>query len=290
MTKELKQFEVLRWASLFLEKHRREARVAEILLQHHLRVTRSQFFMLMQEPLPKAVVDPFKADIEKHAKTGIPVQHLTGYETFYGREFTVNKHVLIPRPETEELVLHVIQSAKNSNTEQLTIIDIGTGSGVIATTLALELPTATVYATDISDKALAVAKANAENLQANVHFLQGDFLQPVIDESIQADIIVSNPPYIAKEDAPSMSDTVKNFDPELALFAEAGGLAAYQQIISQVPEVMKSSALLAFEIGHEQGDALHALIHQKFPTSNVTTIQDINKKDRIISATISKKK
>lgn len=288
MTQSLKQFEVLRWASLFLEEHARETRVAEILLQHHLQVTRSQFFMLMQEPVPSAIVDLFQADIERHAKTGIPVQHLTGYETFYGREFTVNKHVLIPRPETEELVQHVIQLAKNSDREQLTIIDIGTGSGVIAITLALELPNATIYATDISEEALAVAKSNAEKQQANVHFLQGDFLQPAINETIQADIIVSNPPYIAKADAPSISDTVKNFDPELALFAEDNGLAAYQKIIRQAPDVINGSALLAFEIGHEQGEALHALIHQTFPSSTVTTIQDINKKDRIVSAVILK--
>ncbi|MGJ9458210.1 peptide chain release factor N(5)-glutamine methyltransferase [Oceanobacillus sp. CF4.6] len=287
MTQSTKQFEVLRWASLFLEKHNREARVAEILLQHHLQVTRSQFFMLMQDPIPQDIVDRFQADIEKHAETGIPVQHLTGMESFYGREFTVNKHVLIPRPETEELVQHVIHTAENSD-ERLTIVDIGTGSGVIAITLALELPHATVYATDISKDALMVAKRNAEKLQANVTFLQGDFLQPMMDETIQADIIVSNPPYIAKADAPSLSDTVKNFDPDLALFAEDDGLAAYQKIIGQAPKVIRKRGLLAFEIGHEQSEALHMLIHEVFPKSNITTIQDINKKDRIVSAKINK--
>ncbi|MFC4024951.1 peptide chain release factor N(5)-glutamine methyltransferase [Oceanobacillus longus] len=289
MTQSTKQFEVLRWASLFLEKHDREPRVAEILLQHHLHVTRSQFFMLMQDPIPQDIVNRFQADIEKHAETGIPVQHLTGFESFYGRDFTVNKHVLIPRPETEELVQHVIQHAENRDNERLTIVDIGTGSGVIAITLALELPHATIYATDISKYALMVAKQNAEKLQANVTFLQGDFLQPVIGEGIQADIIVSNPPYIAKADAHSLSDTVKNFDPELALFAENNGLAAYQKIIGQAPKVIRKRGLLAFEIGHEQSETMHKLIHEVFPKSNVTTIQDINKKDRIVSAEINNK-
>lgn len=288
MTKSLKQFEVLRWASLFLEEHNREPRVAEILLQHHLNVTRSQFYMLMQEPVSDEIAEMFKAQIVKHAETGIPVQHLTGYESFYGRDFTVNEHVLIPRPETEELVLHIIDSAgqpANSN-QPLTIVDIGTGSGIIAITLALELPEAKVYASDISKDALAIARQNAKRLGADVTFLQGDFLEPIIDEQIKADIIVSNPPYIAREEAPLLSDTVKNFDPELALFAEKNGLAAYQKIIMQAPEAVNADALIAFEIGHKQGRAVRALIKGTFPGSAVTTIQDINKKDRIVSAVI----
>ncbi|WP_044476777.1 peptide chain release factor N(5)-glutamine methyltransferase [Oceanobacillus massiliensis] len=288
MTKSLKQFEVLRWASLFLEKYDREPRVAEILLQHHLNVTRSQFYMLMQEPVSGEIAEMFKAQIVKHAETGIPVQHLTGYESFYGRDFTVNEHVLIPRPETEELVLHIIDSAgqpANSN-QPLTIVDIGTGSGIIAITLALELPEAKVYASDISKDALAIARQNAKRLGADVTFLQGDFLEPIIDEQIKADIIVSNPPYIAREEAPLLSDTVKNFDPELALFAEKNGLAAYQKIIMQAPEAVNADALIAFEIGHKQGRAVRALIKGTFPGSAVTTIQDINKKDRIVSAVI----
>ncbi|WP_067728499.1 peptide chain release factor N(5)-glutamine methyltransferase [Oceanobacillus damuensis] len=283
---EQKQFEVLRWASLFLEKHDRESRVAEILLQHHLGVSRSQFFMLMQDQVPTDVADRFKKDIEAHVLTGVPVQHLMGYETFYGRDFTVNKHVLIPRPETEELVLHVIESAKDIEAEQLTIVDIGTGSGIIAITLALELPYSQVYATDISDDALAVARQNAAQLHADVTFLKGDFLQPVIDEKIRAHIIVSNPPYIAKSEALSISDTVKDFDPELALFAENNGLAAYEKIVDQAPAALQPKALLAFEIGHKQSEALHAIIHQTFPDSNVKTIKDIHKKNRIVSVKI----
>ncbi|WP_339226507.1 peptide chain release factor N(5)-glutamine methyltransferase [Oceanobacillus sp. FSL K6-2867] len=288
MTQVQKQFEVLRWASLFLEKHQRESRVAEILLQHYLGVDRQQFYMLMREPVPAEIVDKFKAAIEQHAKTGIPVQHLTGYEVFYGREFIVNEHVLIPRPETEELVQHIIQSTDAANGDPLTIIDVGTGSGIIAITLALEIPNSVVYATDISKDALEVAKKNAEQLDANVHFLQGDFLQPAIEKKLQVDFLVSNPPYIAKSEAASLSDTVKHFDPELALFAEADGLAAYQAIIDQAPKIIKTNATLAFEIGHEQGEAVHAIIQETFSESIVATIQDINGKDRIAAAEVTK--
>ncbi|UJL45996.1 peptide chain release factor N(5)-glutamine methyltransferase [Virgibacillus sp. NKC19-16] len=278
----LKQYEVLNRASLFLEKHNRETKVAEILLQHHLHVSRSKFFTMMQELIPQAVIETFQADIHKHALTGVPVQHLTGQESFYGRPFSINENVLIPRPETEELVQHVINLAGQKD-KQSVIVDIGTGSGIIAITLALEVPDATVYATDISKEALEIASQNANQLDAEVTFLHGDFLQPLIDQHIQADIIVSNPPYIAKRDAANLSDTVKNFDPGLALFADENGLAAYKKIIEQSQQVIKKHGYLAFEIGYQQSASVSALMKKAFPAAEVQTIQDINKKDRIIT-------
>src|SRR5690625_3335866 len=169
MTKLMKQYEVLHWASLFLKKNNCEEQVAKVLLQHHLAVTRSEFYMMMQDTIPAPIIEKFKADIKKHAQTGIPVQHLIGYEFFYGRKFKVNKHVLIPRPETEELVQQVIEAGKNYPQDKpLTIVDVGTGSGVIAITLALEIPQAQIYAIDISKKALQIAEHNAKQLQANI--------------------------------------------------------------------------------------------------------------------------
>ena len=284
MKQPTKQYEVLQWASLFLENHQREPRVADILLQHYLQVERTKFYAMMHDTISDDIIGQYKAAIKAHAVSGVPVQHLTGYEVFYGREFAVNKNTLIPRPETEELVQHVIQKAK---THPLTIVDVGTGSGIIAITLALELPHATVYATDISRAALEVAEKNAKELKANITFLQGDFLQPVIAENIQADIIVSNPPYISRVEATLLSDTVKNFDPELALFAADNGLAAYSRIIEQSKQVVKSDTMLAFEIGDTQGEAVCTLIKKAYPASVVQTIKDINKKDRIVSTQIS---
>src|SRR5690625_2266322 len=131
MTQSMKQFEVLKRASLFLKKYHREPKVAELLLQHHLQVERSKFYMMMRDPVPPAVMTAFEKDVEKHALTGVPVQHLMGYETFYGRDFQVNKHVLIPRPETEELIEHILKTAGQlQENEPLTIADIGTGSGI----------------------------------------------------------------------------------------------------------------------------------------------------------------
>ncbi|HLR52967.1 MAG TPA: peptide chain release factor N(5)-glutamine methyltransferase [Candidatus Avamphibacillus sp.] len=284
MQNSFKQFEVLKWASLFLEKYNREPRVAEILLQHHLDVSRAQFFARMREPVADQVLEKFEADLIKHATTGMPIQHLIGYETFYGRDFNVNKNVLIPRPETEELVQHVTSYVREWYLQdEITIVDVGTGSGIIAITLALEIPQTIVYATDISKEALEVARKNAEKHEANVTFLQGNFLNPIIEQHTKADIIVSNPPYIAKEEASELSDTVKDFDPSLALFADNKGLAAYKEITNQLQQCLnKDSAALFYEIGHQQGMDVKNIIQKEFPKSNPTIIQDINKKDRIV--------
>lgn len=279
---ETKQYEVLKRASLFLEKHHRESKVAELLLIHHLNVPRSKFFMNMQEPVPKEVQDAFYKDICQHAETGIPVQHMIGYEEFYGRRFSVDKHVLIPRPETEELVWHVIDHVKKINSRPVQIVDVGTGSGVIAITLALEIDDAEVIATDISNEALQIAEKNNKNLNAQVHFMQGNFLASLIDNNMQADIIVSNPPYIAEAERDELSDTVKNFDPDLALFADHDGLAAYEEIVAQAKSVLKTGGILAFEIGHTQGEAVKMLIKESFPQAAVDILQDMNGKDRIV--------
>lgn len=287
MNNNTKQFEVLQWASLFLEKNNCEQGVAEILLQHHLAVSRSQFYMMMQDAIPEQTIQRFKADIQAHVNTGIPVQHITGYEYFYGRQFLVNEHTLIPRPETEELVQHTINLAAHFSKEApLTIADIGTGSGVIGTTLALELPYAKVYATDISERALHVARKNTAKRNANVTYFQGDFLQPLVTNEIQVDIIVSNPPYIALTDEQELSRTVKDFDPHLSLFAEENGLAAYKKILQQSLHVIRPTGCLLFEIGYDQGEAVHALIKSAYPQSTVEIIQDINGRDRIVSVSL----
>ncbi|WP_042143898.1 peptide chain release factor N(5)-glutamine methyltransferase [Paucisalibacillus sp. EB02] len=277
-----KQYEVLQWASLFLEKNNREPRVADLLLQYHLDVSRTQFFAQMRDDVPLHIAERFRKDIEKHVETGVPIQHLMGYEEFYSRKFSVNPHVLIPRPETEELVQHVINHA--SKNEPITIVDIGTGSGIIAITLALELPNADVYAIDISEKALETAKKNAEYLQANVTFLQGDFLAPFFAQNLKADIVVSNPPYISEEERPELSDTVVNHDPELALFADDNGLAAYKKIIGQLPNAIIAGGAVVFEIGHLQGEAVKELLLETFPKSTVNILKDINGKNRIVFA------
>lgn len=283
MRKSVKQYEVLNWASLFLKEHNCEAQIAEILLQHHLAVTKSEFYMTMRESIPETTIKIFKSAIRKHVETGIPVQHLIGYEMFYGRKFLVNEHVLIPRPETEELVQQVIKEAKKYPQDKpLTIVDIGTGSGVIAITLALEIPHAQIHATDISKEALQMAEENAKQLHANVNFLHGDYLQPIVDHDIRTDIIVSNPPYISKVDEPFISRTVKDFDPAIALFADENGLRSYRRILELSVKMSKIPSSIFFEIGHEQGKLVEMLINKTYPQADVDIIKDMNENDRIV--------
>ncbi|MRG86215.1 peptide chain release factor N(5)-glutamine methyltransferase [Salinibacillus xinjiangensis] len=272
------------WASLFLQEHGCEKGVADILLMHLLSMSQSQLLAAMQDDFPQDIQETFMEGIYQHVDKGTPVQHLIGYEYFYGRKFAVNPHVLIPRPETEELVELVLREIKAgfSKDDEILVVDIGTGSGIIGITLKKELPALHVKAVDISKDALQTAKQNAQDLNADVEFVEGDFLSPLVESGQRVDVIVSNPPYISPEDETSLDDVVRKHDPKLALFAEDEGLAAYKKIVSQLPEVMNRPALVAFEIGHQQGVAVQEIIKHKFPKAEPKVMQDINQKDRIV--------
>ncbi|WP_066189010.1 peptide chain release factor N(5)-glutamine methyltransferase [Gracilibacillus timonensis] len=276
--------EALNRASSFLEESECETKVAEILLLDQLQWTKTELITRLRDPIAAQTYQQFMHKVEQHARTKVPVQHLTGKETFFGREFYVSSDVLIPRPETEELVQQVLQQVEYPS---FTCVDVGTGSGVIAITLAKEWAQerqADLLAVDISDKALQIAKRNATLLKAPVCFYQGDFLKPLIEQDIKIDILVSNPPYISYQEKEELTETVRHFDPELALFAENNGLYAYQKIIQQAAYVMNPNGWLFFEIGYTQAQSVTTLIQTKFPMSKVTVLQDINGKDRIIQA------
>ncbi|SFE09452.1 release factor glutamine methyltransferase [Lentibacillus persicus] len=282
-----KQHEVLRRASLFLEENQREPKMAELLLQHYLGVSRAKFFTMMREDVPEDVLSDFQDALSKHAETGVPLEHITGFAPFYGRHFLVNEHTLIPRPETEELIEMVLQSLPAEiEAEPITIADIGTGSGIIAITLALELPQAVVYATDISAKALKVAGKNAERLGADITFLQGDYLEPLIEQQIKPDIVIANPPYISLDEKTLLSDTVKNFDPAEALFADENGLGAYKAISNRLRSTLNpDGGSVFFEIGDRQGKDVQRLLKSALPEIDVSVIRDMNGKERIVHGT-----
>lgn len=280
----MKQFEVLEWAFSFLKKYHREPRVAEILLQHLTKQRNPEFYMTMHERLDETIKNEFIKQVKRHAELGMPIQHIMGVAHFYGREFIVNEDVLIPRFETEELVQHTIEGIKQIQTkEPLVIADIGTGSGVIAITLALELENVIIYATDISERALQVANQNASRHDVDVTFLHGDFLQPLIKKEIKPNIIISNPPYIAENERYLLTDTVEKFDPHLALFAGNDGLAAYETIITQTKQLSTNSLKrIMFEIGFKQAKLVTNIVRQTYPESDITIYKDINKNDRIV--------
>lgn len=273
--------EALNWASLFLKQHNREEKVGEILLIHVLGLSRLEFLMQLQDPMRPDQYKTFKQMVASHATTGVPLQHLTGEEQFYGRTFSVTKDTLIPRQETEELIYYLLEDL-NKRTHLTDVVDVGTGTGVLGITLKLERPHLNVSAVDISDAALSVAKTNAEALGAEVTMESSDFLSMLIETDQQVDVIVSNPPYIPYSDLDSLSDTVKNFDPHLALFSEEDGLYSYRTIITQAKQVLRPHGLLAFEIGHNQKEAVTALISSAFPDATVETKQDMFGRDRMV--------
>ena len=210
-------------------------------------------------------------------KKGIPVQYIVGNVNFYGYEFNVNRDVLIPRFETEELVDYILKYAKNFSKQELNILDLGTGSGCIAITLKKELPSAHVTAVDISKEALEVAQKNATELNADVTFLESDMLENVKGKF---DIIVSNPPYIRNDE--KIDPKVFQYEPHLALFAKHDGLYYYEQILSKASSYLNSSFLIAFEIGAFQGNQVLDLAKKNFKNCNLVLKKDLQNRDRFI--------
>jgi release factor glutamine methyltransferase len=276
-------FEALKWASSFLKDNNRDENVGELYLRHLLKMSRAKLLAEQQHVLTEAEWLEFKQAIEQHVK-GIPIQHLIGFEEFYGRPFLVNSDVLIPRPETEELVYYTVEKlSKKQNREPLVAVDIGTGSGAIAISLKLESSARlNMIAVDISDKALDVARENSRRLGAEVNFLQGDLVQPLMQEGVKVDVLLSNPPYIPLRDKETLADVVKDHEPELALFGGEDGYDLYRRFMEELPKVMNDSFLIGFEVGVGQGETVENLLKEAFPDANVEVVFDINGKDRMV--------
>ncbi|WP_142827127.1 peptide chain release factor N(5)-glutamine methyltransferase [Planococcus soli] len=284
MTKLKYVFEALKRASSYLEANGREEGAARILLQHELGLTYSGLIAAMRDEITEQQFENFWINVEQHAK-GIPVQHLTGSEEFYGRNFLVNSDVLIPRPETEELIEETLGLIGRYLTKkELSIADIGTGSGVIAITMKCELPSAQITATDISQAALEVAAKNAGLLNAEIDFRLGNLSEPIQDR--KWDVILSNPPYIAHAEAPGLSDSVRDFEPHSALFADKEGLDLYEKMAQQLPDLLQKPGIIGFEIGYQQGAAVEKMLRDAFPDALVYSKKDINKNDRMVFAII----
>lgn len=211
---------------------------------------------------------------------GEPVAYLIGRREFYGRDFAVGPQVLIPRPETEHLIEAALQRAGGRAAR---VVDLGTGSGAIATTLALEAPEWRVCAVDLSPEALVVARGNAERLGAKVEFLQGSWYQPLPD-AWRFDLIVSNPPYIRADDEHLGQGDVR-FEPRMALTDEADGLACLRAIAAGAPQRLLPGGSLMVEHGYDQGPAVRQLF-AAVGLVQVETIVDLAGLDRITVATM----
>lgn len=206
-------------------------------------------------------------------KQGIPAQYIIGNVNFYGNILKVNKNVLIPRFETEELVSYTIPKIKDG----IDILDIGTGSGAIAITLKKFFPHSNIIATDISKKALSVAKENAKLNKTNINFIYSDIFSNVKG---QFDLIISNPPYIKNRQL--VEDIVYNNEPHIALFAQNEGLEFYEKILSNIKPFLKNNSLIAFEIGFEQKNKIRKIVKKYLPNYKIQSIKDMQKKDRFI--------
>ena len=211
----------------------------------------------------------------KRLEEGKPVQYIVGNVDFYDINLLVNKNVLIPRFETEYLVEKTINYAKNLK-EPLDILDIGTGSGAIAITLAKHL-NSKVIATDISEKALEIAQKNAKRNNTQITFKQSDILKNVKGKF---DIIISNPPYISKDE--TIDPLVKNNEPSLALYADNKGLYFYEEILKNIKPYLKEKSIIAFEIGMTQSKDITKITQKYLPKAKIITEKDLTGKDRYI--------
>jgi release factor glutamine methyltransferase len=230
---------------------------AETLLLHVLRKNKAWLIAHAEEQLPDDQAARY-ADLLERRFQGEPIQYITGEAEFYGLPFHVTRDVLIPRPETEHLVEKALELASIFTAPR--IVDVGAGSGAIAVALACKLPDARITTIDLSAPALAVARKNAElnGVSARIRFLEGDLLAPVAGE--QFEMVVSNPPYVPTADRATLSVEVRDYEPEMALFAGDDGLEVYHRLIPAAFDALIPGGYLILEIGYGQSHALIELL------------------------------
>ncbi len=248
---------------------------AELLLLHVLQKNRTHIYAHPEELLTPQQLDSYFALIARRAASE-PTQHLTGKQEFWGLEFEVTPDVLIPRPETEHVVevaldrlaLRELRTNRPQKTtgEGFLLADIGTGSGILAVTLAKELPGAQIYATDISPAALTVAQKNAarHNVENRIHFLEADLAQPIPSQgkalTAAFDLFVSNPPYIPRRDAATLAREVRDHEPAIALFGGEEGYELYAGLIALAAHHLKPGGIFVAELGHDSLPAVQPLL------------------------------
>ena len=226
------------------------------------------------------IIQKYEAGV-KRLLNDEPLNYVLGYSYFCGYKLLVSKDVLIPRFETEELVGKILGFYDEYfKGQKIKVADIGTGSGAIAIALKKEEPNMDVVASDISSDAIKVAKENAKLNNAKIEFLEGSMVEPLIAKGIKLDILVSNPPYIKNDEV--LENSVKNYEPHVALFGGDDGLKFYRMIFKDAKKVLKEKALLFFEIGYDQRENLTLLAKEYFNSAEIKVFKDINNKDRML--------
>lgn len=271
---------IRRYENQLMEEDK-DSNVPKVLFYHLAKKEPHELYLMMDEEVEPNLLKAFEDAMQLYLQ-GYPVQYIKGVETFFGRDFIVNENVLIPRYETEELVENILYHIDDyfAPDGPLDLVDVGTGSGAIAISLKAEEPRLRVVATDISQEALDVAAQNAAHLQTDVTFYQGDMLQPLIERGLKFDVFVSNPPYIPQDQ--QIEAVVKDNEPHVALFGGQDGLRFYREIFAQVKLVLKERAILAFEMGYDQKEAMEKEVQHYFPNEKYTILKDMNGKDRML--------
>lgn len=226
---------------------------AEVLARHVLDWDRAQLFSRHRDPAPEGFDERYQPLLDRRSRRE-PVAMITGTREFWGRDFAVTRDTLVPRPETELIVEEALQALPRG---PATIIDIGTGTGCLAVTLAAERPQASITATDISHQALLVARANADRHQVRerMHFVQTDLANGL---RVQADLIVSNPPYVPERDVSSLSLDVARYEPATALFGGRDGMAAIDRLLATIAPLLAPGGVFIVEFGYGQEDSVRA--------------------------------
>lgn len=265
-------------ACLLLRRQDKEESLAKFLLMYMLDETSEQFSNKLSEELSVEQENRYFDLINKNINEDTPLSHLVGFDYFYDRKFKVTKDVLSPRMETEELIYKILEYIKKSRKDSFRILDLCTGSGIIAITLKKEIVEkyTEIVASDISEKALSIAIENANNNNANITFIKSDLFDNI---SGKFDLIISNPPYISYKDKITIEDSVLNYDPHLALFAEEDGIYFYRKIIENAVQYLSKDGVIFFEIGYDQKEKILEL--GKNNNFIITVYKDINGRDRI---------
>ena len=250
---------------------------AKMLLSSYLDVNPLELLTILDKEVDSDIEKLYKSSLEA-LKENKPIQYVIGNVNFYGLKFIVNKNVLIPRFETEELVEQVVEYARGLNKDKIKILDLGCGSGAIGLTLKSILKDSEVTLVDISKEALEVARLNANNLNLDVTFIESDWFSNVgLDKY---DIIVSNPPYIRTNE--EIEEIVRNNEPSLALYGGIDGLDCYRKILVNIKPYLNDKFLIAFEIGESQKEEIYDIVNKYLYDVEITCKKDLYGRNRMI--------
>lgn len=270
--------EVLARASSFLEQNQLEGHMIEYVFLQRKHWNKTDYLLHMHEPITAEDQKQIDEDMAK-LLAHYPPQYLIGSEVFLDYRFKVTPDTLIPRPETEELVEKCLKLTQKQANQALKVVDVGTGTGAIAISLKDKRPTWQVSAVDLSSAALEVAQENAQQIGVALEFVLSDCLDEVAGP---IDVLISNPPYISKDEYELMDVSVREFEPKMALFAENNGLAIYQKLAQQAQSKLAKDGKIFLEIGFMQGPAVKELFRAAFPKKQVSIHQDLFGNDRMI--------